>query len=73
MPKSKTTTDKEKWQNRIVRNEMILQSIGEGVCVVDKENRISYTNSSARKMLGWEEEDLLFRRYEPILFGTALP
>lgn len=73
MPKSKITTDKEKWQNRIVRNEMILQSIGEGVCVVDKENRISYTNSSARKMLGWEEEDLLFRRYEPILFGTALP
>lgn len=60
--------DQKNWQNRINRNELILQSIWEGVCVVDRENRISFANPSAAKMLGWTLEELISQRYEPILF-----
>lgn len=58
--------------NRISCNDLILQSIGEGVCVVDKENKISFANASALKMLGWDPEELLAQHYEPVLFGREI-
>ncbi len=61
-------TLKEKWQSRIIRNEMILQSLAEGICLIDLENRISFANPSASKMLGWQMDKLLGQRYE-IIFG----
>ncbi|HRH46556.1 MAG TPA: ATP-binding protein [Pyrinomonadaceae bacterium] len=50
------------WQNQIV------QSINEGICVVNKENFISFANPAAARMLGWEIDDLTRQRYE-VLFG----
>lgn len=63
---------KEEWANRIARNDLILQSIGEGVCVIDKENCISFVNDSALEMLGWKWEDLICQRYEKALFGENI-
>ena len=68
MPNQKLKKD-EKWQNQIARNDLILQSIGEGVCVIDTENLISFANNSASKMLGWKQENLIGKRYEKVFFG----
>ncbi len=53
-------------QSQIIRNQMILQSVAEGICVIDLENKISFANPSAVKMLGWEGQDLIGQRYEII-------
>ncbi len=58
-------TIKNQWQTRY---ELILQSVSEGICVINKENRISFVNPSALKLLGYQSEELNGQRYE-IIFG----
>jgi PAS domain S-box-containing protein len=70
MSNFKLKQNETSWENRIVQNDLILQSINEGVCVIDKDNRISFANDSALQMLGWKREDLLWKRYEKVLFGA---
>lgn len=69
------TNQKAKNESRLdefFRNEIILQSIGEGVCVIDKENFISFANDSALRMLGWKREELRQENYEKVFFGETL-
>ncbi|ARJ67090.1 histidine kinase [Magnetospirillum sp. ME-1] len=39
------------------RLELILGSAGEGICGVDTEGRITFINQTARRMLGWGENE----------------
>ncbi len=39
------------------RLELILGSAGEGICGVDSEGRITFINTTARRLLGWEENE----------------
>lgn len=58
----------EDLQTQIAFNELILQSIGEGVCVVDQEKKISFANAAAVKMLGLNLEEILSQDYQKIFF-----
>ena len=42
--------ENKNWQNQIV------QSINEGICVVTKENLISFVNPAAARILDWKIE-----------------
>lgn len=53
------------------RNELILQSIAEGVCVINTEGEITFSNASAEKMLGSQSKNLAGKHYEEILFNRT--
>lgn len=40
------------------QNELILNSAGEGICGLDTEDRATFVNPAAARMLGWEVEEL---------------
>jgi two-component system cell cycle response regulator len=40
---------------------LILESAGEGILLLDAENRHTYVNPAAAAMLGWEQEELIGR------------
>lgn len=63
MTKNAPRFSNKNWQNQIV------QSINEGICVVSRENIISFANPAAARILEWEIDDLVGKRYE-VLFGT---
>ena len=46
-------------QNRLLRWRAALENLGEGVCCVDAQERITYLNPTARRLLGWREGDPL--------------
>ena len=71
MPNFDVKKDEDFWQSRLNHNEMILQSIGEGICVVDKLGKISFVNLSAAKMLGWQSAELITRDYKQVFFQTS--
>jgi PAS domain S-box-containing protein len=71
MPNLNVKEDEAPEPNRLIRNEMILQSIKEGVCLIDKDHRITFANASAAKMLGWKAEELISEPFEAVLFGQA--
>lgn len=54
------------WQQQI---EAILQSAGEGICVIDGNGVVSFANESAAKMLGGAAHDFVGRRYDEVFFG----
>jgi PAS domain S-box-containing protein len=39
------------------RIELLLESVGEGVCGVDLQGRITFINAAARRLLGWREDE----------------
>jgi PAS domain S-box-containing protein len=39
------------------RLELILSSVGEGICGVDLDGKITFINPSARKLLGWSHDE----------------
>jgi PAS domain S-box-containing protein len=40
-------------------NELLLNSIGEGICGLDQHGRITFVNPAAARMTGWEPAELL--------------
>ena len=42
-----------------VRDEILLENIGEGVIAIDTEGTITKANTTARIMLGWDKDDLI--------------
>ena len=52
----------------IVENDLILQSLSEGVCVVDVNRKITFANRSAAEMLGYESAELLEKNYDVVFF-----
>ena len=55
-------------QLEIVENDSILQSLSEGVCVIDVNRKITFANRSAAEMLGYESAELLGKNYDIIFF-----
>ena len=59
------------WREEIAalqrRNQLILDSAGEGIFGVDSEGNINFINPAASRMLGWNEKDLLNKSIEAIL------
>ncbi|GEM_PF-696336 len=60
----------EEWESRVLlssheieklgyRNQLILDSIGEGICGVDRNGMITFVNPAAAFMLGYQVNDLL--------------
>lgn len=41
------------------QNELILNSVGEGICGLDSDGRINFVNPAAAKMIGWKPEELI--------------
>jgi len=44
------------------RNELILQSVREGICGLDLEGRITFVNAFAAELTGWDPAELIGRR-----------
>jgi PAS domain S-box-containing protein len=43
------------------RNELILNSVGDGICGMDLDGRITFVNPSAAQLIGWAPEELIGR------------
>src|SRR5207247_3572700 len=50
-------------------HEAILESIGEGVHVVDATGRVTFVNPSASQMLGYTADELLGRAQHSVIHG----
>ena len=50
------------------RNDLILQSIAEGICVVDAAEKITFSNRAADRMFGGQLAALKNKSYEEIFF-----
>ena len=51
------------------KNEVILNSLREGVCCINADGKIIYANSSASKLLGKNNEQILDKYYSLVFFG----
>ena len=54
------------------RNELILNSAGEGICGFDLEGRATFVNPAAAKLTGWKVEQMIGKS-EPEIFFPAGP
>ncbi|MCH9019543.1 MAG: PAS domain S-box protein [Proteobacteria bacterium] len=50
-----------------LRNELILNSAGEGIYGLDLEGRTTFINPAAARMIGWDPDDLIGRPQHDIL------
>lgn len=50
------------------RNELILNSAGEGICGFDLQGRTTFVNPAAAKVTGWKVEELLGKTEDSIFF-----
>ena len=49
----------------------ITSSLGEGVIALDPQEVITFVNPAAQRMLGWQDTDLLGRRFHEVVHGVA--
>jgi diguanylate cyclase (GGDEF)-like protein/PAS domain S-box-containing protein len=49
------------------RNEIILNSAGEGICGLDAEGVVTFANPAAGDLLGWGREDLVGSRFHDVV------
>jgi PAS domain S-box-containing protein len=61
--------DKKIRHEPISQNELVLQSIAEGICVVATDEKIIFANASAAANLGYEPEEIVGKNYYEVLFG----
>lgn len=64
-------TIKKEWEKSFFQTDLILQSIAEGVCVIDQSGEITFTNRAAKSLLGFEASELTGRNYEETLFNRT--
>ncbi|HQU85768.1 MAG TPA: ATP-binding protein [Pyrinomonadaceae bacterium] len=62
---------KKHWEKNFYQTDLILQSIAEGICVIDLNGEISFTNRAAKSLLGFELKELIGLNYEETLFDRA--
>ncbi|NNE99105.1 MAG: response regulator [Pyrinomonadaceae bacterium] len=51
------------------KNEVILESLSEGVCHINASGKIAYANTSAARMLNQTKQELLGKYYSEAFFG----
>lgn len=56
-------------KNRFLSNDLILQSLSDGVCVVDSDRRIAFANHSAANLLGRDLQSIAGMPYDITFFG----
>jgi len=61
------TTEMEK---ALKQNELILHAVGDGIYGVDAEGRLTFINSAAAQMVGWESDELLGKKSHHIWHHT---
>lgn len=47
--------------------EAMLKSIGDGLVVVDKEGKITYTNIASEEMLGWKFHEIIGKKMDKVI------
>jgi len=57
--KEQVLQSNQEFENLSYRNQLILDSAGEGICGVDMEGMITFVNPAAASMLGYQVEELL--------------
>ncbi len=55
-------------QLEIIDNDLILQSLSEGVCVIDAARKFRFINYSAAELLGYKSADLIGKNYDLVFF-----
>ena len=73
--------NQKKAEDQIRQNEAFLQSVttymGEGIIVMDREDRLTFMNPEAEKLLGWVEEECVNQNLYDIIHrsedGTSFP
>ncbi len=53
------------------RNELILDSVGDGIYGVNRDGNITFINPAAARMLGWEQEELIGKHGHTLLHHTG--
>ncbi len=51
----------ERMREQLSFTAAITDNLGEGVCALDREGRLTFMNPAAQAMLGWREEELMGR------------
>jgi PAS domain S-box-containing protein len=49
----------EKLRHQLDFTRTITSSLGEGVCAIDREGRLTFMNPAAERMLGWKEAEMI--------------
>lgn len=49
--------------------EAMLKSIGDGLVVVDKEGKITYSNIASEEMLGWKLHEIIGKKMDKVIQG----
>ncbi len=63
---------KQELQEQIDLTRTITESLGEGVCILDENGRITFLNKAATEILGWRRADLLGKSLrEPVFTHDA--
>src|SRR6185436_13530737 len=53
------------------RNELILNSAGEGICGFDLQGRAAFVNPAAARITGWKIEEMIGKTEEQIFFPAG--
>ncbi|GGC91175.1 putative sigma L-dependent transcriptional regulator YqiR [Thalassobacillus devorans] len=60
-------------KTQTINQELILNSIHDGMIVIDEEENVTFMNRSAAKILGMDKKDALMRKVDEIITSTRLP
>ena len=61
----------EQLQRQLAFTNTITNSLGEGLCALDRAGRFTMVNPAAERMLGWTEGELLGRGAHAVIHGQA--
>ncbi|MEB3826280.1 ATP-binding protein [Phormidium sp. CCY1219] len=53
------------------QSELILNSVGEGICGLNKQGKITFINRAAEKMLGYESKEAIGQSLQTFLFPSV--
>jgi len=73
-----TQQAEEQLRHQLDFTRAVTSSLGEGVCALDRQGRITFVNPAAEQMLGWTEAELLGRDLRQVVYaqpqeGADLP
>ncbi|SEB13065.1 PAS domain S-box-containing protein [Thalassobacillus cyri] len=60
-------------KTQTVNQELILNSIHDGMIVIDEQEKVTFMNKSAAKILGMDKKEALNRKVNQIITSTRLP
>ena len=68
----------EQLRHQLAFTSAIITHLGEGLCAMDREGRVTFMNAAAERMLGWRESELLGRSVHDVIHfqradGTPIP